>query len=187
MLLNYKSSNRWNRTWNYWIIRTEAGSKNISFSINNLDGVSSSVTVSKQLNISEQTKKLLYLEIDDKKIDIENIQNIVTTKDEIKVRVLVKNGSSITGLGQETNGYYNIVLNKGENNIKIVVDDEEYEVKVTRELTEEEKQELIEQQNEEVKVENPETGDKLKLYSLGLLGVLTSIIIVKKKLSKVGI
>lgn len=166
---------------------TEAGSKNISFSINNLDGVSSSVTVSKQLNISEQTKKLLYLEIDDKKIDIENIQNIVTTKDEIKVKVLVKNGSSITGLGQETNGYYNIVLNKGENNIKIVVDDEEYEVKVTRELTEEEKQELIKQQNEEVKVENPETGDKLKLYSLGLLGVLTSIIIVKKKLSKVGI
>ena len=58
---------------------------------------------------------------------------------------------------------------------------------MTRELTEEEKQELIEQQNEEVKVENPKTGDKLKLYSLGLLGELTSIIIVKKKLSKVGI
>ena len=74
-----------------------------------------------------------------------------------------------------------------EGKFVIVVDDEEYEVKVTRELTEEEKQELIKQQNEEVKVENPETGDKLKLYSLGLLGVLTSIIIVKKKLSKVGI
>ena len=58
---------------------------------------------------------------------------------------------------------------------------------MTRELTEEEKQELIKQQNEEVKVENPETGDKIKIYSLGIFGVLTSIIIVKKKLSKVGI
>lgn len=173
---------------------TEAGSKNISFSINNLDGVSSSVTVSKQLNISEQTKKLLYLEIDDKKIDIENIQNIVTTKDEIKVRAIAKEGNTITGLGTEENGYYKVSLNKGENNIKLVVGTEQYEIKVTRELTEEEKkqeeikrQEEIRKEEEAKKVENPKTGDKGKIYVTGLVGVIATIIVTKKKISKVGI
>ena len=149
----------------------ESGSKNINFSINNLDGVSSSVNVSKQLNITETTKKLLYLEINGKTQDIENIEKITTTENEIKIRAIAKEGNTITGLGTEENGYYKVSLNKGENNIKLVVGTEQYEIRVTRELTEEEKkqeeikrQEEIRKEEEAKKVENPKTGDKGKIY-----------------------
>lgn len=172
----------------------ESGSKNINFSINNLDGVSSSVNVSKQLNITETTKKLLYLEINGKTQDIENIEKITTTENEIKIRAIAKEGNTITGLGTEENGYYKVSLNKGENNIKLVVGTEQYEIRVTRELTEEEKkqeeikrQEEIRKEEEAKKVENPKTGDKGKIYVTGLVGVIATIIVTKKKISKVGI